>query len=214
MVTTDGPAGVSPPGLNFYAQFKATDNVAVTTAKAVLIKNSSEVSTTLCPAHTSLPNYYLCTINLPIDATVDGYSIRFEAFDAAGNKGSGTIAHSTITNHPVYSAGATVTKSGADTISVGDIFTCNTGTWLYTNSNFYPITCEWVTTSGTYRGTSLTVTSAMLSGATYYVRVILRVNNGAPVTGAWTTWYINSWGAAYEGKTDMYILEKTYSKSP
>ena len=104
-----------------------------------------------------------------------------------------------------------MTKSGAATISAGDIFTCNIGTWLYTNESAFPITCEWVTTSGIYRGNTLAITPEMLTISFYTVRVGLRVNSGSPVTGAWTTWWVRS-GGGYESRSDYEFFAKTYAR--
>jgi hypothetical protein len=140
--------------------------------------------------------------------------MRFEALDAAGNRYSRDFADTTtVTNRPVYSgSGAAVTKTNSSSVvAAGDVFTCGIGNWMYLNDSLFPVTCEWATTSGIYRGTSLTITSEMLTISSYTMRVGLRVNNGSPVTGAWTTWWVSSNGA-YESRSDYEFHSRTYSR--
>jgi hypothetical protein len=206
------PSAVYPGGA-ITVSFKATDNVGVTSATAILLRGSEEVSRHSMSRMPALADFYSASVTFPANAS-GSYGMRFEALDAAGNKYSREFANTnSIIDKPVYSgAGHAVTKSGStETVSAGDIFTCNVGDWLYKLDSRYPITCEWVTTSGNYRGTTLTITSAMLTIDFYTVRVILRVNDGSPVTGAWTTWFRLNQGA-YESRSDFEFYSKTFRK--
>ena len=215
VIVTDGPPGVAVPGGSFFVQFKATDNIGVSSTRAILLKNNVEISTTACSIHSSLPLFYLCSIALPVDAIPSSpsiFTLRFEALDAAGNKGSANLSVSTITDKPTYISGANVTKTGdPDKLAVGDVFTCNIGVWLYRNESKFPVTCEWITSGPRVRALTYTITSEMMALSTYAISTKLRVSANTQIDGSWVAWYIQT-GGGYEVKSDLDLYSKAFNK--
>jgi hypothetical protein len=159
-----------------------------------------------------LKDFYSATLTMPSNAT-GVYGVRFEAFDAAGNKYSWLSSPTpTIVTAPVYLGGANVTKSGdPDKLAVGDVFTCNIGNWANNNNPNTPVSCEWVTNGPRVRGLTYTITSEMLALSSYTVKVILRVSGNSQVDGYWIGWYRQVPGGL-EGKSDLDLYNKTFTK--
>ena len=157
----------------------------------------------------------MCTIALPSDAiptSPSAFTLRFEAFDAAGNKGSANLSVSTITDRPTYISGANVTKTGdPNKLAVGDVFTCNIGNWLFKNESKFPITCEWVTSGPRVRALTYTITNEMMAMSSYAIRAILRVSGNTQIDGYWINWYVQV-PNGYEGKSDLDLYNQTFTK--
>lgn len=93
----------------------------------------------------AFPDFYISDVLFPIDAS-GKYGIRFFAVDNSDNKYEKTFLDtSLIVRKPVYQSGGGVTKSGPTTsVSIGDVYTCDVGDWLYNpNTTEFPITCAW-----------------------------------------------------------------------
>jgi hypothetical protein len=157
-------------------------------------------------------DFYIGEMTIPTNAT-GTYGIRFEAFDAAGNKYSWLSSGSPIiVTTPVYSGGANVTKSGdPEKLAVGDIFTCNIGNWGNNNNPNTPVSCEWVTNGPRVRALTYTITSDMLTLSSYTVKVILRLSGNSQVDGSWIVYYMQMPGGL-ETKSDIDLYNKTFTK--
>jgi hypothetical protein len=137
-----------------------------------------------------LQDFYIGVMTIPADAT-GTYGIRFEAFDAAGNKYSWLSADATsIVTTPVYLGGASVTKTGdPNKLALGDVFTCSIGNWANNTNPNTPVSCEWVTSGPRVRALSYTVTSQMTVLSKYGFNVILRLSANSQIDGAWSVYY-------------------------
>lgn len=206
-----GSPALSYPGGTVTVTFKATDNVGVTKAQVVLVK-SGDVLTAVAEPMAGLADFYKAVFTMPSDAS-GSYGIRFEAFDAAGNKYSFLSTPTPeITNFPVYLGGASVTKSGdPNVLASGDVFTCNIGNWANNSNPNTPVTCEWVTSGPRVRALSYTVTSEMAAATTYAVNAILRVSANSQIDGAWTTYFKQEPGGL-ETNSSISLYEKVFRK--
>jgi len=149
----------------YTVSFKATDNVGVTGTQFVLVKNGSDIATQVGAPMPGSKDFYSGTFTLPIDAT-GVYGIRFEAFDAAGNKYSWTSSGAlTIVTTPVYLGGASysTTSSSDGRVKAGDTFSCNVGNWANLGSK-YQIVCLWSnwTTGAQFEGPVFTVAQSLV----------------------------------------------------
>jgi hypothetical protein len=200
------------PGGVYAISFKAVDNIGVTSTQFVLVKDGVDVLTQPGTAMSGLKDFYLGEMTIPANA-VGTYGIRFEAYDAAGNKYSWfSPGSATIVSTPVYLGGAIVTKTGdPDKLAVGDVFTCDLGTWANNSNLNTPPTCEWVTNGPRVRGTSYTITSEMTALASYSFNVILRLSGNAQLDGYWISYYRQVSGGL-ETKSDISLYTKTFTK--
>jgi len=191
--------------------FKATDNVGVTKVQIVLTK-AGDVLTTLAQPLVGFPDFYQAKFNMPLDAS-GSYGIRFEAFDAAGNKYSFSSSPTPVmTNLPVYLGGASVTKSGdPNVLASGDVFTCNIGNWGNNSNINTPVTCEWVTNGPRVRALTYTITSEMAALSSYSFNVILRVSGNSQIDGYWISYFMQMPGGL-EAKSDIGLYNKTFTK--
>jgi hypothetical protein len=191
--------------------FKATDNIGVSKVQMVLTK-AGDVLTTLAEPMVGFPDFYKATFNMPSDAS-GSYGIRFEAFDAAGNKYAFSSSPTPVmTNLPVYLGGASVAKTGdPNKIAVGDVFTCTLGQWANTSNPNNPVTCEWVT--GGIRGRSLTytITADMVAMPIFGITTILRVSGNSQIDGYWINYWQQVTGGL-EAKSDITPYSKTFTK--
>ena len=206
-----GSPALSYPGGTVTVTFKATDNVAVTKAQVVLTKGG-DVLTTVAEPMPGLQDFYKAVFTMPSDAS-GSYGIRFEAFDAAGNKYSFLSTPTPeITNLPVYLGGASVTKSGdPNVLASGDVLTCNIGNWANNSNPNTPVTCEWVTSGPRVRALSYTVTSEMAAASSYAFNVILRVSGNSQIDGYWISYFMQTTGGL-ETKSDIGLYSKTFTK--
>jgi hypothetical protein len=104
-------------------------------------------------------------MTIPSDAT-GTYGIRFEAFDAAGNKYAWLSNGSpTIVTQPVYLGGRSfsTTSESIGRVKAGDTFTCDVGNWVNLKPNLSP-TCLWTNqeTGEQYQGPVFTVSQALV----------------------------------------------------
>jgi hypothetical protein len=177
----------------------------------VLVKNGIDVLTQAGSAIPGLTDFYSANMTIPSNAS-GVYEMRFEAFDAAGNKYSRQFSGATtIVTTPVYLGGGSVTKSGdPDKLSAGDVFTCNIGNWANTNPNT-PATCEWVTPGPRVRGTTYNITSEIAALSSYSFMVILRLSGNSEINGYWITWYRQVPGGL-ETKSDLDLYNKVFTK--
>jgi secreted trypsin-like serine protease len=203
--------GYTYPSGTYTTSFKATDNVAVTRTQFVLVKNGIDVLTQAGSAIPGQTDFYSASMTIPSNAS-GVYEIRFEAFDAAGNKYSRQISGATtIVTTPVYLGGSNVTKSGdPNKLSAGDIFTCNIGNWVNTNPNT-PVTCEWVTPGPRVRGTTFNVSTEIAALSSYSFMVILRLSGNSQIDGYWITWFMQVPGGL-ESKSDLDLYNKVFTK--
>jgi secreted trypsin-like serine protease len=201
----------SYPGGSVTVSFKATDNIGVTKAQIVLTKGA-DVLTTPAEPLVGFPDFYKATFNMPSNAS-GSYGIRFEAFDAAGNKYSFSSSPTPVmTDLPVYLGGASVIKSGdPNKLASGDVFTCNIGNWGNNSNVNTPVTCEWVTGGPRVRGLTYTITNEMAALTSYWFNVILRVSGNSQVDGYWINYFMQMPGGL-EGKSDISLYSKTFTK--
>jgi hypothetical protein len=206
-----GSPALSYPGGSVTVTFKATDNVAVTKAQVVLTK-AGDVLTTVAQPMSGSPDFYKAVFNMPTDAS-GSYGIRFEAFDAAGNKYSFLSTPTPVmTSLPVYLGGASVNKSGdPNVLASGDVFTCNIGNWGNNSNVNTPVTCEWVTSGPRVRALSYTITSEMAALSSYSINVILRVSGNSQIDGSWINYFMQMPGGL-ETKSDIALYNKTFTK--
>ena len=128
-----------------------------------------------------LQDFYSGTMTIPQGAT-GTYGIRFEAFDAAGNKYSWLSNGSpNIVSNPVYLGGATYSTTSSPTgrVKAGDTFSCNVGNWVNLGTK-YQIVCLWSnwTTGAQYEGQTFTVTQALVDATTSKtIGLIIRIKD-------------------------------------
>jgi hypothetical protein len=177
----------------------------------VLVKNGIDVVTQAGSSFPGLTDFYTASMTIPSNAS-GVYEMRFEAFDASGNKYSRQFSGATtIITTPVYLGGGSVTKSGdPNKLVAGDIFTCNIGNWVNTNPNT-PATCEWVTPGPRVRGTTYNITSEIAALNTYWFTVILRLSGNRELDGYWINWYKQGPGGL-ESNSDTTFYNKVFTK--
>ena len=204
-----GSPALSYPGGTVTVTFKATDNVGVTKAQVVLVK-SGDVLTVVAEPMAGLQDFYKAVFTMPSDAS-GSYGIRFEAFDAAGNKYAFLSTPTPeITNFPVYLGGASVTKSGdPNVLAEGDVFTCNIGNWANTSNANTPVACGWVGMG--VRGRTYTVTSEVAAASVMAINIILRVSANSQIDGAWINYFMQMPGGL-ETKSSISLYEKVFRK--
>jgi hypothetical protein len=205
-VSPSQPEDTSPPvgsswnsgffgyaGGTYTPSFKAIDNVGVSRTQFVLVKNGADVLTQAGAAIPGLSDFYSGAMTLPSDGT-GKYEIRFEAYDAAGNKYSWTSTGGalTIVNTPVYLGGASysTTSDPSGRVKVGDTFSCNSGSWAQLGTK-YRVVCLWTnwTTGAQFEGPVFTVDQPLVdatSNKTISFTLRLRDAVSGAVVGGYT----------------------------
>jgi hypothetical protein len=168
------------PGGPYTVSFKVTDNVGVSRVQFVLVKSGVDILTQAGTSMSGLTDFYSGVITIPSNAT-GVYGIRFEAFDAAGNKYSWFSNGSpTIVSAPVYTSGRSFSTTSLPTgrVKAGDTFTCEIGSWANLTANFEP-TCLWTIqdTGVQVEGRVFTVTQALAESSNKLLGLAIRVKN-------------------------------------
>jgi hypothetical protein len=137
-----------------------------------------------------LQDFYSGTMTIPTDAS-GTYGIRFEAFDAAGNKYSWFSNGSpAIVTLPVYLGGVTFSTTSSPTgrVKAGDTFNCGIGNWANLGTQ-YQVVCLWSnwTTGAQLEGPVFTVDQSLVDAVSNKtISFSLRIKNistGAVVGG-------------------------------